>query len=156
MPTIQAMNQVTYELGEVFIKFSKAHDIYLSPAVIEVPCRRDFNIQICDGGVQYEDFEGGVRREFFTLIIGILKSFPVDAAGKNHRSLSHETESIFAIKETIIDTLDGSFLVPTTGDSYLVRPLRVVAESRIYQGRHLKGLLIKELSFLGGINVLRD
>lgn len=153
MPTIDVMNQIVEELAEVFTELKKGYDIYLSPLVIEVSARRTCALQICDGGVQYSDFEGGVKREHFNITVGILKVFKIDSSGRYQRALSDLTESMFVIKERVSDTLEGSYLT-VLGEALLVRPLRIVNESPIRRGKE-KGLLIKELSFTGGLNETR-
>jgi len=153
MPTIAVMNQVVAELTAEFTELLADKDIYLSPIVIEIPARRQFVIQVCDGGSTYSDFEGGVKREHFKLIVGILRGFKVDYSGRYQQYLSHEEKSMFVIKERISDLLEGSYLevleVPL-----LVRPLRITDESPIYRGKE-KGMLIKKLTFLGGLNETR-
>jgi len=149
MPSVAVMNRVVTELATEFTTLAASHDIYLAPSVIEIPGRRPLNIQVCDGGVNYTNFEGGVRTEHFTLLIGILKSYSVDYAGKYQKALADLTESIFVTKESVITTLEGSFL-----NSLIVRPLRIMSESEIRQGREA-GLLIKTLSFIGGMNTAR-
>ena len=94
------------------------------------------------------------RREFFNLVVAVFKAFRVDSAGKYHRYLSSTAESIFVDKETIITALEGSFL-DNGVENLLVRPLRAVGEGQAYEGKRVKGLLIKQLRFLGGMNVLR-
>jgi len=153
MPTVEVMNQIVQELANEFTELQKGTDIYLSPTVIEVPARRLCALQVCDGGVRYSDFEGGVKREHFTVTIGILKVYKVDSARRYHRYLSHLQSSMFAIKERVSDTLEGSYL-EVVGVPLLVRPLRIESESAIRRGSE-HGLLVKELHFVGGLNEVR-
>lgn len=154
MPTIAVMNQIVEELADEFTKLRKNFDIYLSPVVMEVSAQRECALQICDGGVEYSDFEGGVKREHFKIVVGILKVFKVDSAGRYQRYLSSLQESMFVVKERVSDVLEGSYL-KVLGDPLLVRPLRITSESPIRKGDEL-GLLIKELTFIGGLNETRD
>ena len=153
MPTVAVMNQIVEELAGEFTELTKDQDIYLSPLIIEAPARRLCTLQVCDGGVEYSDFEGGVKREHFNITIGILKVYKVDTSGRFHRYLSHLQESIFVIKERISDTLEGSYL-KVLGEALLVRPLRIISETKNRSGRE-EGLLIKELTFRGGLNEVR-
>lgn len=153
MPTIEVMNQVVAELTTEFSELAEDKDIYLSPVVIETPSRRLCVLQVCDGGSTYSDFEGGVKREHFRLIVGILKGFKVDYSGRYQRYLSDLEESMFVIKERVIDLLEGSYL-KVLDAPLLVRPLRITDESAIYRGKE-KGMLIKKLTFLGGMNEVR-
>ena len=153
MPTVAVMNQIIEELANVFTELRKAHEIYLVPIITEVPARGKFDLQVCDGGEDYSDFEGGVKREHFKIIVGILKVFKVDYGGKYHRYLSDTTESILVIKERVIDTLEGSYL-EVFDEALLVRPLRIVSGGKARGGKE-KGLLIKELTFVGGMNETR-
>jgi len=153
MPSVAVMNQVVAELAVEFTELKADQDIYLSPVVIETPARRLCVLQVCDGGSTYSDFEGGVKREHFKLIVGILKGYKVDYAGRYQRYLADLEESMFVIKERISDLLEGSYL-KVFEEPLLVRPLRIVSESAIYRGKE-KGMLIKELTFLGGMNEVR-
>lgn len=153
MPTIAVMNQIVEELADEFTELKKAFDIYLSPFIMEAPSRRSVTLQVCDGGVTYSDFEGGVKSEHFNITVGILKIFKVDWVGKYQRYLSDLQESMFVIKERASDALEGSYL-PVLGTALLVRPLRIVSETPIREGKE-KGLLIKELTFTGGLNETR-
>ncbi len=153
MPTVNVMNQIVEELADEFTTLKKDFDIYLSPAVIEVPARRVCTLQVCDGGVNYSDFEGGVKREHFSIVIGILKLFKVDYAGRYQRYLSDLGKSMFVIKERVSDVLEGSYL-EVEGAALLVRPLRIASETVVRRGKE-QGLLIKELTFIGGMNETR-
>ncbi len=153
MPTVAVMNQIVNELADEFTELRKDNEIYLSPVVVEVPARGVCVLQICDGGATYSDLEGGVKREHCSIIVGILKVFKVDYAGKFQRYLSDLEESMFIIKERVIDTLEGSYLIDLD-ETLLVRPLRIIIDARIRIGKE-KGLLIKELTFLGGLNETR-
>lgn len=147
------MIQIVEELSEEFTELQKNNDIYLSPTIIELAGRRSLQIQVCDGGVTYSDFDGGVRREHFEVLVGILKVWKVDTSGEYWKFLTNLQESMFTVKERIIDVLEGTYL-EFEGANLLTRPLRIHQESRVKKGRE-KGLLIKELSFVGGLNVLR-
>lgn len=153
MPTVAVMNQVVAELTAEFTELLEGKDVYLSPVVIETPARRLCVLQICDGGSTYSDFEGGVKREHFKIVVGILKGFKVDYSGRYQLYLSDLEKSMFIIKERISDVLEGSYL-EVLSTPLLVRPLRITNESAIHRGRE-KGMLIKELTFLGGLNETR-
>ncbi len=153
MPTITVMNQIVAELTAEFEELQEAEDIFLSPLVIEVPARRSIVLEVVDGGSTYSDFDGGIKREHFTIIIGILHVFKVDYGGRYHRYLSDLKKSMFVIKERVSDTLEGSYLEVLEVAS-LVRPLRITGETPCRRGKE-KGLLIKELAFIGGMNEIR-
>lgn len=156
MPSVDVLRQIASELAVAFPKLSKDKDIYLSPAVIEVSSRRAYELQIVDGGSDYTSvLEGGIRRENFTIIIAILRAFALDSSEQYQRFLKDTTNSIFVLKETIINTLEGSFLIDENEVILLTRPLRVITETTVRRGRKQQGLLIKEIHFLGGINEVR-
>jgi len=157
MPSVDVLRKIASELEVAFPKLTKDKDIYLSPIVMEVSSRRAYELQIVDGGSDYTSaLEGGIRRENFTVIIAILRAFATDSTEQYQRFLKDTTNSIFVIKETIIDTLEGSFLIAADMTTpLLTRPLRVINTPPVRKGREQQGLLIKEVHFLGGMNEVR-
>ncbi len=153
MPNVAILRQVAIELVAAFPKLTLWKDVYIAPLIMDVPAKRGWEIQIVDGGSDYtSELEGGVRREQFQIVVGIVRAFSIDST-EYVRYLKDITRSVFVAKETIITTLEGSFLLDS-GTSLITRPLRVISEARVRKGQ-TQACLIKEVTFLGGLNAMR-
>lgn len=147
MPTVAAMNQIVLDLAEAFPEYEAEREIYLAPRIQVLASAMPTEIQVCSSGSDYKDHDGGVRREFFNVTVGIIRKFALDSGDRHAQALSDLSKSLLVIKETIIETLHGSFL---TGN-LLTRPLIIVKESPVEEKKD--GILIQTLTFAGGLNV---
>ena len=145
------MNRVVLELGEVFRELQIWKSIYTVPVITELDSRHKLELQIADGGSDYTSaLQGGIRREQFHLIVGVMYNSKLDRGGDYQRTLRDENESIHAYKERVIDELEGNYLLDDSETELIVNPLRIIRESPVHRSATYTGLLIKELDFLGG------
>lgn len=142
---IEVLRQAVTEIAEVFPSLVAWNEIYLSPAIISGHSSFPLEIQVAEGASEYPDHDGEVRREDFYLEVGILQTYRLDSDKRSNSALSDLALSIFAIKQTIIDQLDGSFL-----NGLLVRPLIIRRESAVQEQKETT--LVKILTFSGGLN----
>lgn len=146
MSKLNVMQQLVEDLAEAFPKLTLGRDVYLVPAVMPLPSQSPLELQVCEGGSDYVDHAGEVRREQFTAIIGVLKRFRLDSGGRHARALSDVAESIYLDRDAVITALDGSFLT----NDLLTRPLILVSESPVVATGEI---LVKTISFVAGLNV---
>lgn len=145
---LAVMRQVVIDLGSVFPKLTTWQEIYLSPKILAAPSMAALEIQVCEGGVAYTAHEGSCRSEDFIVQVGIFHSYRLDSGGRHSKALTDLSISLFAIKETVIDILDGKFLT----EDLLTRPLIVLSETAVTETKN-EGQLLKTITFSAGLNV---
>ena len=156
MPTREVMQATVEIINDACASLNQRNTVYISPAIIPIECQANFEVQVVDGGCAYRDLEGGVRSEHFNLLVAIFTRYQLDSGQKYANQLRDINHSIFELKEKIIIALDGSFCQKTSFDDVLLtRPLRVTSENPVQTYTQFKGLLMKRLVFLGGINNVR-
>ena len=145
MPTRKIMLQVIQELQAVF---PQLHDnqVYLVPKIMLLPSMQMVEIQVAEGSSRVLDHDGTVRREDFQVVVGILMKYRFDSDGRFHQALAHLEKSIWLTQTTAVNTLDGNNL-----DQSILRPLQLTERSAVEQLG--KDTLVKQLVFIGGINV---
>lgn len=146
---LDVMRQVVTDLGSVFPKLTAWEQIYLVPKIMAVESMALLEIQVCEGASTYPEHDGSCRAEDFIILVGIFHKYRLDSGGRHSKALADLTTSLFTIKETVIDILDGKFL---TGD-LLTRPCIIQAETTVTETSKDKDQLLKILSFLAGLNV---
>lgn len=144
---LDVMRQVVIDLGTVFPELTAGQEIYLSPKIMPVDSMSNLELQVCEGGSEYPEHDGSCRSEDFIVRIGIFRKYRLDSGGRQSKALTDLATSLFSLKETVMDLLDGSFL---TGD-LLTRPLIIRTESEVSETKQ-EGQLLKTLNFLAGLN----
>ncbi len=154
MPSVTIMNQIVTDVTALYTddELIEGMHVYLSPKITPLKSMSRFEIQVIEGGVEIVDHTGSVRREQFNLIIGLFLRVRKDHGDRHGRALADIAESIFVYKATLIADLDGSF-VPKNAVELLVRPLALISESPVYSVGSIDEILIKEIHFVGGLNV---
>jgi hypothetical protein len=156
VPTVEVLNQVVEVLGSTFEDLEAWKTIYTVPRIMWLSSSQPIEIQVADSGAGYEDHEGAVVRERFQITVGLLFRMRKDWAQRHYESLKDTTDSIHLRKVKVIAALDGNFL-PTSPlnalTNLLTRPLKLLSESQVMESsKDHPGLLIKEVSFEGGLN----
>lgn len=144
---LDVMRQVVNDLGTVFPKLTPWDEIYLTPRIKVIASMASLELQVCEGEVVYNEHDGSCRSEDFMVHVGIFRKYKLDSGGRHSKALADLADSIFNLKETVIDILDGKFL---TGD-LLTRPLIILTESAVVEEQD--GQLLKVLNFRAGLNV---
>lgn len=144
---LEVMRQIVTDLATVFPKLTANEQIYLTPKIMAVDAMAPLELQVCEGAVEYGDHVGSCRDEDFIIQVGIFRKYRLDSGGRHAKALSDLNLSIFKLKETVIDILDGSFLT----EDLLVRPLIVRTEAEVSEAQ--KGQLLKIINFVAGLNV---
>lgn len=144
---LDIMSQTVVDLATVFPGLTAHLEIYLTPRIKVVPGMAPLELQVCESGCVYPDHDGSCRSEDFTVQVGIFRKYNLDSGNRHAKALADLNLSIFKLKETVIDILDGSFL---TGD-LLTRPLIVKSESAITEPA--ENQLLKTITFIAGLNV---
>lgn len=138
----------------LFADLKLYHDIY--PVCIIQPYEgmSQWALQVSDGSssVAFPDREGGVSREQQQFSIAVLARIPKDFSMPQSEMMINHHRGFLQRREAIKTALNGNFLLTATGDELLVRPLVYVGSSKTYATRDLPEILIKELTFIGGIN----
>jgi len=157
---LAVLNQTVLELAAAtaFATQEVWRDIYTVPRISWLSSGNNLELQVASGGDEVVDRAGSVRRTQLRIIIGILTRTRKDYAGRHFEALKHETESIFKYESEIISILDGCFLgIEVRGEELkqplLVRPLINTGTSIVSGNANFPGLLIKEVYFIGGLNV---
>jgi len=145
---LKIMQQIVIDLATVFPELTADEQIYLVPKIMSVGAMAPLELQVCEGGVAYPEHDGSCRSENFMVTVGIFRKYRLDSDGRHSKALADLTISIFKLKETVIDILDGKFL---TGD-LLTRPLIIQTESAVTETKDV-GQLLKTLNFVAGLNV---
>lgn len=151
MPTLEIINQVVEDLAAIHERLEAWNTIYTSPAIIWPADARQYEVQVIDNGSEYFDFEGGVRNEDFSIMLAIYTRTLIDHAGKHWRTLRDTTESLFLFANVLRDALEGSFLTR----HLLTRPFRITSAFPVATNSEFPGILLKRMSFRGGISVTR-
>ena len=126
--------------------------IYLTPVIDFIDGMGDTEIQIAEAGAMYAPYDGSIVSDQFQIAVGIFRTIQLDTANRADRalSLSGLNTSLFQLKKRIIEKLHGEFFEGTGAE--LTRPLTIMAELPVKKGGRA-GIYLKEISFVGGINV---
>ena len=145
---LEIMRQVVIDLATVFPELTANEQIYLVPKIMSIDSMAPLELQVCESGVAYPEHDGSCRSENFIVTVGIFRKYRLDSGGRHSKALTDLAVSIFKLKETVIDILDGKFL---TG-ALLTRPLIIQTESAVTETENT-GQLLKTLNFIAGLNV---
>ena len=144
---LDIMRQVVVDIGTVFPELTAWQEIYLTPKIMAVDAMANLEIQVCEGASTYPAHDGSCRAEDFIILIGLFCKYRLDSDGRHAKALADLTGSIFKLKETIIDLLDGNFLT----EELLTRPCIIQAESMVTETAKDQNQLLKTISFLAGL-----
>lgn len=153
MAEVEIYNQIAKEVADA-LSLTVNREVNLAPTIRPLKSMKQLEVQIADGPGNVVDHDGNVLRYDFRVRVGIFRKMSLDRRSGHHRALADTTDSINKTKWTIISALDGSFLDSTGNtDNLLERPLSLVGETACNESREVSGLLIKVISFQGGINL---
>lgn len=142
---LTVLRQIVTELGTVFTGISAWKEIYLAPKIMAVPSMAPLEIQVCEGSSVYPEHDGSCRSEDFLVLVGIFRKYRLDSGERHSKALADLSLSIYNLKETVIDILDGKFL-----NDLLDRPLIVQTETAVTEPA--ANQLLKTISFIAGLN----
>lgn len=149
----QPLNRIVEVLAATFDDLVAWQQIYTAPRVTPVKSPFPLELQVCESGMEVIGRDNNLRREQYGVSIGLLRTSRLDHEGRYYESLKDAAESIFEVREQIIDTLDGNFLRKSGGGSeLLIRPLVLQGETSVRAFENIPGLQIKEIRFTGGLN----
>ena len=92
-------------------------EIYPTPAIHWISSQSSMIIQVADLGGQVVNSSGSVRRDQFTLGVGLFIVSKKDYGSRSSEELQDEKAGILVYSKVIVDTLQDNFL-----GSLLVRP----------------------------------
>lgn len=141
---LNALREVVTQLATVYTDLTAHEQIYLVPRINALDSMAPLEIQVCEGSAQYTAHDS-CRSEDFEIFIGIFRVYRLDSGGRHAVALADLNESMFKLKETAVDILDGKFL-----SDILTRPLILTGETAVTEP--VTGQLLKILSFVAGIN----
>ena len=143
---LNALREIVTQLATVYTTLTAHEQIYLAPRIKTIPSMAPLEIQVCEGSSQYTAHDS-CRSEDFEVFVGIFRMYRLDSGGRHAKALASLNESIFKLKVTAVDILDGKFL-----SDILTRPLILTGETAVTEP--VDGQLLKILSFVAGINTV--
>lgn len=151
MTTLAIMNQIVLDIASDYDRLKEWETIYVAPTLVWPRQARQFELQVIDGGSSYSDFEGGVQREHFDIILALFTRTAFDYKEQHYRVLQDISSSIFIFAAAIHAIIEGSLL---TGE-LLTRPFRIHTSHPIATNSRFPDLMVKRLVFRGGLNATR-
>ena len=148
MPMQTILKQAITELATTF-QLRDRHEVFLVPHIMWRNQNFPITVQVAEGGSRYESRDGSIRIEQFNLLVGLFRYSRIDNTELNTRALADLADAVHRLKDIAVSALDGNFLA-----NLLTRPLLLQQESQVRDNPKYPGLLLKELIFVGGTNVI--